>query len=190
MKTESELRDLNSPMFKKKLPPGEGDTIPRRSILNEARFKSFLKEQADLRITPAEIICRLAFTPSFLRLSKEQEALHCVSELLVFLRRLQVELFKLSIKDVTFSRELLYLSGEAEELQRVARCAISYLCESLSPVKQPSAFGDNLNTELVNEGKSDSDADSADDVLNDIPNADVPRHDNNPTSNSTSGQSR
>lgn len=118
---------------------------------------------------PVEALRSFRFTPRFMVQSKEEELLLRLSELFFFLRRLELDLVDLCLKDSV-------LADEVTELKCVAREALTYFHEAAQSVEPPFQPSGNDFPESVDESQDNCGANRDGDSFNDVGSADFSEH--------------
>ena len=117
---------------------------------------------------PLETLCSVPFTPRFMIQSKKEELLLRLSELFFFLRRLELCLVDLCLKDSVDLKKLSVLADEVTELKCVAREALAYFHEAAQSVEPPFQPSGNDFSESVEESQGDCGANCDADSFNDV----------------------
>lgn len=125
---------------------------------------------------PVEALRSFRFTPRFMVQSKEEELLLRISELFFFLRRLELDLVDLCLKDSVDLKKLSVLADEVTELKGVAREALTYFHEAAKAVKPPFEPSGNDSSESVDESQDNCGANRDGDSFNDVGPADFSEH--------------
>lgn len=127
---------------------------------------------------PFETLCSVPFSPRFMIQSKKEELLLRLSELFFFLRRLELCLVDLCLKDFVDKGKLSILADEVGELKGVAREALAYFHEAAKAVEPPFHPSSNDSPESVDECQSDGSKNHDENALGDIspvkPSQEVP----------------
>lgn len=117
---------------------------------------------------PVEALRSFRFTPRFMVQSKEEELLLRVSELFFFLRRLELDLVDLCLKDSVDLKKLSVLADEVTELKSVAREALTYFHEAAQSVEPPFQPSGNDASESVDESQRNGSKNHDENALDDI----------------------
>lgn len=125
---------------------------------------------------PVEALRSFRFTPRFMVQSKEEELLLRLSELFFFLRRLELDLVDLCLKDSVDLKKLSVLADEVTELKCVAREALTYFHEAAQSVEPPFQPSGNDFPESVDESQDNCGANRDGDSFNDVGPADFSEH--------------
>lgn len=112
----------------------------------------FDNELDEFRI-PFEALRGFRSTPSCMIQSKDEELLLRLSELFFFLRRLELRLVDLCLKDSVDLKKLSVLADEVTELKGVAREALAYFHDAAKAVEPPFQPSGNDAPESVDESQ-------------------------------------
>ena len=135
----------------------------------------FDNELDEFRI-PFEALRSFRLTPSCMIQSKDEELLLRLSELFFFLRRLELRLVDLCLKDSVDLKKLSVLTDEVTELKSVAREALAYFHEAAKAVEPPFQPSGNDSSESVDESQDNCGTNSDGYSFNDIGPADSFKH--------------
>ena len=145
------------------------DGQARRISLNDQfGFYGFINNDIRKFHIPVEALRSFRFTPSFMIQSKKEELLLRLSELFFFLRRLELCLVDLCLKDSVDLKKLSVLADEVTELKCVAREALAYFHEAAQSVEPPLQPSGNDFSEAVEESQGDCGANCDADSFNDV----------------------
>ena len=117
---------------------------------------------------PVEALRNFRFTPRFMIQSKKEELLLRLSELFFFLRRLELCLVDLCLKDSVDLKKLSVLADEVTELKGVAREALAYFHEAAQSIEPPFQPSGNDFPESVEESQGDCGANCDADSFNNV----------------------
>lgn len=117
---------------------------------------------------PFEALRSFRLTPSFMIQSKKEELLLRLCELFFFLRRLELRLVDLCLKDSVDLKKLSVLADEVTELKGVAREALAYFHEAAQSVEPPFQPGGNDFPEPVDKSQDDCGSNRDEDSFNDV----------------------
>lgn len=148
----------------------------RISMNNQFGFYGFSNNDIRKFHVPVEALRSFRLTPSFMIQSKEEELLLRLSELFFFLRRLELRLVDLCLKDSVDLKKLSVLADEVTELKGVAREALAYFHEAAQSVEPPFQPSGNDTSESVDESQDNCGTNRDRDSFNDIGPADFSEH--------------
>lgn len=117
---------------------------------------------------PFEALRSFRLTPSFMIQSKKEELLLRLCELFFFLRRLELRLVDLCLKDSVDLKKLSVLADEVTELKGVAREALAYFHEAAQSVEPPFQPGGNDFPESEDKSQDDCGSNRDEDSFNDV----------------------
>ena len=150
--------------------------VRRIGLRDQVGFHGFGNNDIREFRVPVEALRSFRFIPRFMVQSKEEELLLCISELFFFLRRLELDLVDLCLKDSVDLRKLSVLADEVTELKCVAREALAYFHEAAKAVESPFQPSGNDSSESVDESQDDCGTNSDGYSFNDVGPVDSFKH--------------